>query len=81
MLSRTGRRVAWLGGNTKWSRKSDTTTAIRYALGLWEALIRYCDDGRLAIDNNTAERAARSPDPDVETEAMDLAILPRLLCR
>jgi hypothetical protein len=44
---------------TKLSRKSDTTAAIRYALGLWEALTRYCDDGRLEIDNNAAERALR----------------------
>jgi transposase len=44
----------------KLSRKSDTTAAIRYALGLWEALTRYCDDGRLEIDNNTAERALRA---------------------
>jgi hypothetical protein len=27
------------------SRKSDMTAAIRYALGLWEALTCYCDDG------------------------------------
>jgi hypothetical protein len=33
--------------------------AIRYALGLWPALTRYCDDGRLEIDNNAAERALR----------------------
>ena len=44
----------------KLSRKSDTTAAIRYALGLWEALTRYCDDGRLEIDNNAAERALRA---------------------
>jgi len=44
---------------TKLSRKSDTTAAIRYALGLWQALTRYCDDGRLEIDNNAAERALR----------------------
>jgi len=44
---------------TKLSRKSDTTAAIRYALGLWPALTRYCDDGRLEIDNNAAERALR----------------------
>jgi transposase len=43
----------------KLSRKSDTTSAIRYALGLWPALTRYCDDGRLEIDNNSAERALR----------------------
>jgi len=45
---------------TKLSRKSDTTAAIRYALGLWTALTRYCDDGRLEIDNNAAERALRA---------------------
>jgi len=43
----------------KLSRKSDTAQAVRYALGLWEALRRYVDDGRLEIDNNAAERALR----------------------
>jgi len=41
------------------SRKSDTTAAIRYALSLWPALTRYCENGRLEIDNNSAERALR----------------------
>ena len=41
----------------KLSRKSDTAMAVRYALGRWEALIRFCDDGRIEIDNNAAERA------------------------
>ena len=41
------------------SRKSDTTAAVKYALGLWQALVRYADDGRLEIDNNAAERALR----------------------
>ena len=45
---------------TKLSRKSDTTAAIRYALTLWPALTRYCDDGHLEIDNNPAERALRT---------------------
>ena len=36
----------------KLSRKSDTTKAIRYALGRWDALMHYCDDGHLEIDNN-----------------------------
>lgn len=45
---------------TKLSRKSDTSLAVRYALGRWEALLRYCDDGRLEIDNNAAERALRA---------------------
>src|SRR6516225_11377885 len=43
----------------KLSRKSDTALAVRYALGRWEALLRYCNDGRLEIDNNAAERALR----------------------
>ncbi len=31
----------------------------RYALTRWSALTRYCNDGRIEIDNNTAERALR----------------------
>jgi transposase len=42
------------------SRKSDTTAAIRYALSRWDALIRYCNDGHIEIDNNAAERALRA---------------------
>jgi hypothetical protein len=34
--------------------------AIRYALSRWEALLRYRDDGRVEIDNNTVERALRA---------------------
>jgi len=44
----------------KLSRKSDTALAVRYALGHWEALLRYVDDGRIEIDNNAAERALRA---------------------
>jgi hypothetical protein len=44
----------------KLSRKSDTTAAIQYALSLWDALLRYTDDGNLEIDNNAAERALRA---------------------
>ena len=40
------------------SRKSDTA-AILYALKLWPALLRYCDDGVIEIDNSAAERALR----------------------
>jgi len=36
------------------------TTAISYALRRWPALLRYCDDGLLEIDNNAAERALRA---------------------
>lgn len=41
------------------SRKSDIAGAINYAIGRWPALLRYCDDGLLEIDNNAAERALR----------------------
>jgi len=44
----------------KLSRKSDTTAAIRYALSRWDALLRYCNDGNIEIDNNAAERALRA---------------------
>jgi transposase len=44
----------------KLSRKSATAKAIQYALGLWPALVRYCGDGRIEIDNNAAERALRA---------------------
>ena len=41
------------------SRKSDVAAAIRYALARWRALLRYLDDGRIEIDNNSAEPALR----------------------
>ncbi|MDT4802786.1 IS66 family transposase ISBcen14 [compost metagenome] len=43
----------------KLSRKSDTTAAILYTLKRWQAFTRYAEDGRLEIDNNSAERALR----------------------
>ena len=43
----------------KLSRKSETTTAIRYALTRWDALLRFVDDGRIEMDNNAAERSLR----------------------
>jgi transposase len=45
---------------TQVSRKSALAEAIRYALARWEALTRYCGDGRLEVDNNAAERALRA---------------------
>jgi hypothetical protein len=33
--------------------------ALNYALNRWDALMRYTEDGRLEIDNNTAERSVR----------------------
>jgi transposase len=41
------------------SSKNALAKAIQYALSRWEALTRYAGDGRLAIDNNVAERALR----------------------
>ena len=52
---------AWLQQTLKTlSQKSATAKAIRYALDRWEALSRYCDDGRIEIDNNAAERSLRT---------------------
>jgi len=52
---------AWLQTSlSKLSRKSDTSAAIHYALALWNAFVRYCDDGRIEIDNSAAERALRA---------------------
>jgi transposase len=51
---------AWLRSTMETlSRKSDTTAAILYALNRWQALVRYCVDGTIEIDNSAAERALR----------------------
>ena len=42
------------------SAKSETESALRYALSRWRALTRYTEDGRLEIDNSAAERALRA---------------------
>ena len=39
--------------------KSPEGEAIAYALSNWKALVRYCEDGDLEIDNNGAERSLR----------------------
>jgi hypothetical protein len=41
------------------SRKSEIALAFRYIRARWTALVRCFDDGRLALDNNPAERARR----------------------
>lgn len=52
---------AWLNQTlTQVSKKSALGGAILYALNRWQALVRYCDDGRIEIDNNAAERALRA---------------------
>jgi len=51
---------AWLDATLpRISGKSELAGAIRYAASRWPQLTRYCDDGRLEIDNNAAERAIR----------------------
>lgn len=44
----------------KLSKKSDLAAAIRYSLARWDALCRFCADGRVEIDNNAAERELRA---------------------
>jgi transposase len=51
----------WLKATlAKLSQKSDVAVAIRYALERWIALLRFCEDGRVEMDNNAAERALRA---------------------
>jgi len=51
----------WLNNTLSFlSAKSPMALAIGYSLSNWRALTRYVDDGRIEIDNNTAERALRS---------------------
>jgi transposase len=53
--------LAWLKATlAKLSQKSDVAVAIRYALERWSALLRYCEDGRVEMDNNAAERSLRA---------------------
>jgi transposase len=49
------------------SQKSKLAEAIRYALGRWEGLTRFLDDGRVEIDSNIVERAIR---PIATTESL-----------
>jgi len=50
----------WKATLAKLSQKSDVALAIRYALDRWSALLRFCEDGRVEMDNNAAERALRA---------------------
>ncbi len=51
---------AWLSATLQTvSAKSELAVAIKYALVRWTALTRYRDDGRIEIDNNSAERSIR----------------------
>jgi hypothetical protein len=51
---------AWLEATLSMvSAKSELAGAIKYAVVRWIALTRYRDDGRIEIDNNSAERSIR----------------------
>ena len=41
--------------------KSPIGQARTYTLNQWAALVRYCEDGELSIDNNVAERTVKIP--------------------
>lgn len=41
------------------SKKSELAKAIRYSLNQWDALMLYCEDGRIEISNALAENALR----------------------
>lgn len=52
---------AWLKATMSMlSKKSDLAKAISYALERWTALLVFVNDGRVEMDNNTAERALRT---------------------
>ena len=67
LAARQNRAVLILDALREWlvaqrrrlSVKTTLAKAIQYALSRWQALTRFADDGRLAIDNNVAERALR----------------------
>lgn len=60
-LPRLERLREWMAvTRTKVLDKGLFAKAVDYALSNWAALVRYCDDGRLEIDNNGAERALRT---------------------
>jgi hypothetical protein len=39
--------------------RGPTAEAIRYALNRWDGLERFLEDGRIALDTNSGERAMR----------------------
>lgn len=60
-LPRLARLREWLGvARGQVLDRGAMAKAIDYSLAHWSALVRYCEDGRLDIDNNAAERALRT---------------------
>ena len=51
---------AWLREqHARLSPNNQVAKAIAYSLNVWDALVRFLDDGRLCMTNNAAERALR----------------------
>jgi hypothetical protein len=60
-LPRLERLKEWLAVvRTRVLDRGPMAKAIHYALSNWQCLVRFCEDGRLSIDNNAAERALRA---------------------
>ena len=59
--------VAEYSGIRKLTRipgKSDLAQTLHYGLSRWSSFCSFLEDGRVAIDNNAAERAKRPIGPD-----------------
>ena len=73
--------------------KGDLARAFRYGLSRWPAFCLFLEDGRVAMDNNAAERALRpigigrknwlfaGADTGAETLARAMTIIETCLCR
>jgi len=49
----------WIDAQPQWLPKSPIGQAAMYTLNQWDALLRYCDDGELTIDNNVSEQTVK----------------------
>ena len=49
----------WIDEQQPLLPKSPIGQAATYTLNQWDALLRYCDDGELSIDNNLSERTVK----------------------
>jgi transposase len=59
-LERAGAFHAWMTAQlTRIPGKGDLAKAMRYALSRWPSFTLFLEDGRVAIDNNVAERAVK----------------------
>jgi transposase len=56
--------LQWIDEQPQWLPKSPIGQAATYTLNQWDALLRYCDDGELTIDNNVSERTVKTISPN-----------------